>query len=97
MPLAEGSAPPPWANAQGFTRLVLHGSAASRHAAAERLLELGDPTWWKLLAATIQSSEDWRLRARCLEVLGVAAGAATEPTVEAILNALFNLPDASDG
>jgi hypothetical protein len=79
----------PWTDVRGLSRVLLHGTPASRRAAALRLLRASDPGWWPLLAATVRSGEDWRLRARCLEVLGLAAGAGDRTAFEAIDSALF--------
>jgi hypothetical protein len=70
--------------------MLLHGTPATRSAVAERLLEADDPAWWLLLASTTRSDDDWRLRARCLEVLGLAAGAAEANTFHVIEHALFD-------
>jgi hypothetical protein len=51
-------------------------------------VEEADYRTWSLLGATVRSDEDWRLRARCLEVLGMAAGSADRQTAEAILEAV---------
>ena len=80
--------PLPWTDVRGLTRVLLHGTPASRRAVALRLLEADDPTWWPLLASTVHSHEDWLLRARCLEVLGLAAGAGDRRTLDHILLAL---------
>lgn len=83
------SFPLPWSNIQGFRRVLLHGSPDSRRAAADLLLASDDSAWWGLLAETVRSGEHWMLRARCLEILGLAAGAAKQQTAEAILEALL--------
>lgn len=59
-----------------------------RRRLAHRLVAAGDSRAWRLLGATVRSGEDWRLRARCLEVLGMAAGSADRQTAEAILDAV---------
>jgi hypothetical protein len=84
--------PLPWADVRSLARVLLHATPSSRRAVALRLLEAEDPRWWTLLAATVRSDEDWRLRARCLEVLGLAAGAADRQTVEQIAAALLGQP-----
>jgi hypothetical protein len=83
-----GGAPLPWSDARGLSRLLLHATPESRRAVALRLLEAADPAWWRLLAATVRSDDDWRLRARCLEVLGLAAGEADRGTAAEITAAL---------
>lgn len=74
---------------QTLARVLLYGTAESRRAAAEGLLHDGDTARWRLLAATVRSRDDWQLRARCLEVLGLAAAAANQQTAEAILAAMM--------
>src|SRR4029078_9493758 len=64
----------PWADVRGLAPVLFHATPERRRGVAMRLLEAGDPAWWRLLAATVRSDDDWRLRARCLEVLGLAAG-----------------------
>jgi hypothetical protein len=68
----------------------MHGSAATRRSVADGLLESGGPDDWAMLAATVRSAEPWLIRARCLEVLGLAAAGGDEPTAEAILAALLD-------
>ena len=93
-PVANPSPSLPWSNVQGFTRLLLHGSPDSRRAAAQQLLAADDHTWWNLLTETVRSGEHWLLRARCLEILGLAAGSANQQTAESILIALLERRDA---
>ena len=80
----------PWSDLRSLARVLLHGSPATRRAVAERLLEADDPAWWQLLATTTRADEDWRLRARCLEVLGLAAGAAESRTFRVLEAVLFD-------
>ena len=82
--------PLPWSDVRSLGRVLLHGTPATRRAVAERLLEADDAAWWKLLATTTRCDDDWRLRARCLEVLGLVAGAAESETFDALEAALFN-------
>jgi hypothetical protein len=84
--------PLPWSDMRTLARVLLHATPASRRAVALRLLEADDPTWWPLLASTVRSDEDWRLRARCLEVLGLAAGSAGRHTHALIETALLSGP-----
>ena len=42
-----------------------------------------------MLVETVRSRDLWRLRARCLEVLGLAVGSADQETALRILEALF--------
>jgi hypothetical protein len=83
--------PLPWSDVRSLARVLLHATPATRRAVAQRLLEADDATWWQLLASTTRHDDDWRLRARCLEVLGVAAGAAELRTYEVIERALFEI------
>lgn len=74
---------------QTLVRLLLYGTAESRRRLAERLLDERHTEVWTLLAATARSREDPVLRARCLEVLGLAAAAAGGQQAELILSALL--------
>jgi hypothetical protein len=69
-----------------LSRLLLYGSEATRRSLAGGLVESD----WAMLAATVRSSEPWLLRARCLEVLGMAAGGGDEATAAAIMAALLD-------
>ena len=60
----------------------------SRRRLAHRLVAKGQSRTWRLLGATVRSGEDWRLRARCLEALEMAAGSADRQTAEPILDAV---------
>jgi hypothetical protein len=72
-----------------LSRLLMYGSAATRRSIADGLLVSGKADDWAMLAATVRSNEPLLLRARCLEVLGMAAAAGDEPTAGTILAALF--------
>lgn len=74
---------------QTIVRLLLYATAKSRRRLAQRLLDEQNAEVWALLAATARSNEDPVLRARCLEVLGVAAAAAEGRQAELILSALL--------
>jgi hypothetical protein len=74
---------------QTLVRLLLYGTAASRQRLAERLLDESSTEIWALLAATARSQGDPVLRARCLEVLGLAAATAGGQQAELILSALL--------
>ena len=74
---------------QTLVHLLLYGTAASRRRLAERLLDERNTEIWALLAVTARSPGDPVLRARCLEVLGLAAAAAGGQQAELILNALL--------
>jgi hypothetical protein len=73
-----------------FVRLLLYATPASRRRLAARLLDQGGTEVWALLATTARSSEDRVLRARCVEVLGLAAAAADPGEAEAILKMLLD-------
>jgi hypothetical protein len=68
-----------------LTNRLLWGSAATRRELAEHLLSPERQQDLVLLADTVRSGEAWRLRARCLEVLGMAAGEAGQEVAEHIL------------
>ena len=74
---------------QTLVRLLLYATAESRRRLASRLLDEGRAEVWALLASTARSSEDPVLRARCVEVLGLAAAAAEGHQAELILGALL--------
>ena len=74
---------------QTLVRLLLYATADSRRRLAARLLDEGRAEVWALLATTARSSEDPVLRARCVEVLGLAAAAAEADQAELILSALL--------
>lgn len=74
---------------QSLSRLLLYGSPQTRRQLAESMVSDGDLTVCSLLAETVRSPESWLLRARCLEVLGLAAGGADQETAEQILGTLI--------
>jgi hypothetical protein len=74
---------------QTLVRLLLYATAESRRRLAARLLDEGRRDVWVLLATTARSGEDPVLRARCVEVLGLAAAAAEGHQAELILSALL--------
>ena len=75
-------------NPRTLAMLLLFGGSDTRRLLAQRLVKDGDAEQWSLLASTVCSQEPWLLRARCLEVLGLAAGAADQRTAEMILELL---------
>lgn len=77
------------ADPRTLARLLVYGQPETRRVLAQRLLGEDDGEWWALLMSTVRSQEPWRLRARCLEVLGLAAGSADEQTAERILGELL--------
>jgi hypothetical protein len=69
-----------------LARLLCYGGPDTRRGMAERLVQGGGGTAaWPLLAGTVRSREPWLLRARCLEMLGLAAARADRQTAELIL------------
>ena len=67
--------------------VLVHGSNEARFRLAEDLAA-SDGDVLSILAVTVRSDEDWRLRARCLEVLGKAASLGGEARAKEILQAL---------
>ena len=90
------SAPIDGDDLQNLARQLAYGSPATRQRLVEGLLSRGDVRIWALLIDTVRSGEPWSLRARCLEVLGLAAARADQQTAELILTALLaeGQPDA---
>jgi hypothetical protein len=72
-----------------LSRLLLYGSEATRRSLADGLAASGGADV-AMLAATVRSNEPWLLRARCLEVLGMAAAAGDESTAATILAGLLD-------
>lgn len=73
----------------GLTKLLIFGSADSRRKVAEALVARNNPDMWEMLAGTVRAEGPWRLRARCLELLGMAAGSLDREQAETILDALL--------
>lgn len=76
-------------DSRSLSRLLVYGTAETRRSLAEGLAREDDGESWSLLAETVFSQDGWRLRARSLEVLGLAAAGADRDVAEAILNALL--------
>lgn len=74
---------------QTLVHLLLYATPESRRRLAARLLDEGRGEVWALLATTARSHEDPVLRARCVEVLGLAAAAADGRQAERILSELL--------
>jgi hypothetical protein len=72
----------------GLSGCLQWGTPDSRRALAERLVHRADHPMLALLADTVRSEEGWGIRARCLEVLGLAAAQADRPLGEHILGLL---------
>ena len=86
--MAPGSSPEP-VDASLLARRLLYGAPETRSRIAAELRQTDDPALLDLLASTVCSTEPWQLRARCLEVLGLAAGGGPQSLAERILSALF--------
>ena len=69
-----------------LARRLLYGAPETRQRIARELLATQDPDLLDPLTSTVCSTEAWHLRARCLEVLGLAAGDARQELVERILD-----------
>jgi hypothetical protein len=75
-----------------FAHVLLNGTPETRRLAALRLVESQDRRWLTLLVDTVRSAEQWQLRARCLEALGLIAGESQQETAERIMDALLERP-----
>jgi hypothetical protein len=75
---------------QAIARVLQYGSLQSRLRLAEGLMGDEASECWTLLIGTVWSQEDWLLRARSLEVLGLAAGLGDRRTAEMVLDKLFD-------
>jgi hypothetical protein len=71
-----------------LARRLLYGAPETRQRVAQELLEAEGGDLLDLLASTVRSTESSRLRARCLEVLGLAAGGGRQVLAERILAAV---------
>lgn len=67
--------------------MLIHGSSEARSRLAEELAA-SDGDVLSILAVTVRSDESWLLRARCLEVLGLAAALGGEARAKEILKVL---------
>ena len=74
----------------GLSSRLQWGTPASRRELAEHLVQREDRATLALLADTVRSDEGSRLRARCLEVLGLAAAQADGELGEHILGLLLD-------
>lgn len=88
MPRSDDLAPPSGPTPEAVVNVLLYGTPAARHHLAGELAGRDDRTMLHLLIATVGSAEPWRLRARCLEVVGMIAGTADRDTAEEILGSL---------
>lgn len=76
-----------------LSRILLYGSAETRRSLADEVRGSADAR--SMLAETVRSREPWRLRARSLEVLGMAAAGAERSIAESILAALLGAEERS--
>ena len=90
--MASAPFPPPGPDPATLAHVLVFGSPATRRRLAEDLARRNEAALWGLLLATIRSRESWLVRARCLEVLGAAAGCAEQPVAELILRAICASP-----
>jgi hypothetical protein len=74
---------------QGLARSLAYGGPETRRRVADRLLQEDSEEQLTLLINTVRSKGYWRLRIRCLEVLGMVAASADRRQAETILNMLF--------
>jgi hypothetical protein len=72
-----------------LTGRLLWGTPTTRQQVADQLLRQHPGPGLELLAETVRSRESWRLRGRCLEVLGLVAGEADQLLVERVLRLLL--------
>jgi hypothetical protein len=79
----------PQDDVQTLYRVLVYATPESRRRLAGRLVDGKHARVWDLLAMTARSGGDRVLRARCVEVLGLAAAGAREQEAELILNALL--------
>jgi len=67
-----------------LSRVLSHGTPATRRALAERIAQDPNPDLPRVLAATVRSSEPEEVRERSLEILGIMAAAGNEPASKAL-------------
>ena len=84
---AGGPIPSEWLQPGVLSRLLLYGDPATRQSMAAAIGE-GSTDLVGLLADTARSREGTALRARCVEVLGLALGTAGPEMTQRILSAL---------
>jgi hypothetical protein len=73
-----------------LVRRLLWGTLATRRDLAEELAHASRGPARAMLANTARSDDSWQLRARCLEVLGLAAGQAQREVADEILRLLLS-------
>ena len=81
----------------GLAGRLQWGTPASRRELAEHLVQCEDRPTLALLADTVRADEGWRLRVRCLEVLGLAAAQADRQLGEHILGLLLDRGRSAPG
>ena len=74
-------------DARSLSAVLVHGSDDARLRLAKDLAASNGEVL-SILAVTVRSDENWRLRARCLEVLGQAASLGGEARAKEILQVL---------
>jgi len=79
-----------------LARLLLYGRAETRRRLAEQVVQAWDAQTLRLVVETATGAGDWQLRGRCLEVLGLIAGAGNQRTCEWVLDALLGAPRSAD-
>jgi hypothetical protein len=67
-----------------LSRVLTHGTAATRRALAERIAVDPNPDLPRVLLETVRSSEPEEIRERSLEILGIMAAAGNAPASQAI-------------
>ena len=77
-------------------RVLLFGRAETRRRLIQDAIAGADQDIWNVLVETVRSRGPWKVRARCLEALGVAAGSSDQALAEYILHALSS-PERGEG
>jgi hypothetical protein len=67
-----------------LSRVLSHGTAATRRALAERIAGDPNPDLPRVLLETVRSSEPLVVRERSLEILGIMAAAGNRPASQAL-------------
>lgn len=69
---------------RSLSRVLIFGTDATRRALAQRMAVEPNPDFARVLVETVRSSEPDELRDRCLEVLGIMAGAGDPFAIEVL-------------
>jgi len=67
-----------------LSRVLSHGTTATRRALAVRIASDPNPDLPEFLAETVRSTEPLEVRERSLEILGIMAAAGNEPASRAL-------------